>query len=763
MPHMIHHDMTLVVLSFLVAYFASLTALDMGARLRKANGKARRLWLTGSAVVLGGGIWSMHFVAMLAMNAGVPIGYAPGLTIFSLLVAIAIVAVGFHVVTVQEKPSIARQLIAGAIVGAGVSVMHYSGMAAVILPGWLQYDPKLVAASVVIAVVAATAALWLTLNLRNWWQRAVAAAIMAVAVCGMHYTAMAATAICTNPGAHPGENPISDLVLAGGVCAGVFLILCLAMVCVFVDRRFELLAEREAEALRAANQRLVTEVEEREAAQRSVLAANDALKTSQEAVRDLLDNADQGFLTIGADLTVDAQCSAACETIFGRPPAGESIVTLLCDSAPLEDAANVRATLESLFRDSDDYLRDLKIDLLPTEFQLEWTAVKVSYKFLADRQRLMLVLTDVTETARLAEAVDEERRRLEMTVLSMREGDSFWSLVSDYRGFLADELPDLAGRIGNPATSEELYRRLHTFKGLLAQFSFRWSPLALHDAETALAMGADAIALAATVEPLSEALDRDLAVVGQARDETAGSEAAPAQLQAFAREARRFVADGSTSSVASPLKAFLQSLAETGLIEVRSTLDLYSRSALRLAERLDKRIAPIEVAGEDVRLAPERYRDFLRSLVHVFRNAVDHGIETPDERVGNGKPEEGRITCAVRRRRDSLEIVIADDGAGVDRDALEAKLAAAGERPEDIRRMDLSDLIFRQGLSSREDADATSGRGVGLAAVKHELDQLGGSVVADTAPGEGVRFVFRIPTQVNDAGEPRYVIRKVAS
>lgn len=742
MPHLMSHDTTLVVLSFLVAYFASLTALDMGARLRKANGKARRLWLTGSAVVLGGGIWSMHFVAMLAMKAGVPVGYAPGLTTFSLIVAIAIVALGFHVVTVKEKPSIGRQLAAGAIVGAGVTVMHYSGMAALVLPGWLQYEPKLVAASVVIAVVAATAALWLTLNLRSWWQRAVAAGVMAVAVCGMHYTAMAATTICTRPGVHGGVDLTSEVLLAAAVCAGVFLILCLAMVCVFVDRRFELLAEREAETLRNANAALIS---------------------SQEAVSDLLDNADQGFLTVAADLTVDEQCSAACAVILGRPPAGEAIMDLLCADLPPEDADNVRETLESLFRDPDDYMRDLKIELLPTEFQLDWTAVKVSYKFLAGRDRLMLVLTDVTETARLADAVDEERRRLEMTVLSMREADSFWSLVGDYRSFLAGELPDLAHRIGDAGVGEELYRRLHTFKGLLAQFSFRWSPLALHDAETALSMGADEAALAATAEPLYEALARDLAVVGPAGEAAEGPDSAAARLQEFAQAARGFLTDASGPKPAPALRAFLESLADNGMIEVRSTLNLYSRSASRLADRLQKKIAPIEVAGEDVRLAPEQHRAFLRSLVHVFRNAIDHGIEAPEERAAQGKPEEGRIICAVRQRRDCVEIIIADDGAGVDREALEAKLAATGERPDRIRRMALGELLFLQGLSSRDEADATSGRGVGLAAVKSELDQLGGSVIAESSPGEGVRFVFRIPTQTPDAGETSIELRKVAS
>jgi|GEM_PF-3043178 len=762
MPQLIHHDTTLVVLSFLLAYFASLTALDMGTRLRKSQGKVRRLWLTGSAVVLGGGIWSMHFVAMLAMNAGVPLGYAPGLTIFSLILAIAIVALGFHVVTVREKPSIGRQLMAGAIVGAGVSVMHYSGMAAVVLPGWLQYDPKLVAASVVIAVVAATAALWLTLNLRNWWQRAVAAGVMAVAVCGMHYTAMAATQICTNPGAKAGAAPISDLFLAAGVCAGVFLILCLAMVCVFVDRRFELMAEREAESLRAANQRLVAEVAERQAAQGELSAANDALEASQAAVRNLLDNADQGFLTLSPSLTVDEQSSAACASILGRPPAGEPITELLCPDLPPEDVANFRDVLESLFRETNEGLRELKIELLPSEFLVAGKSLRAGYKFLADRKRLMLVLTDVTETTRLAEAVEEERRRLEMTVLSIKDGDTFWSLVSDYRSFLVDELPVLCEGVEAGSSDEELHRRLHTFKGLLAQFSFRWSPSALHDAETTLADVTGARALKRLSIALTEALERDLEAVGQSIDGTTDADGAPARLREFARQARSFLADGQAQAEQPEVRDFLAVVAKSGMIDLKATLGLYGCSATRLAERLDKKLLPIDIAGDEIRLEPERYRAFLRSLVHVFRNAVDHGIEPPEQRIALGKPEEGRITCAVRERRDSFEILIADDGGGVQREALEAKLVAAGEPPERITPVALSELIFRQGLSSKDEVSTTSGRGVGLAAVKHELDQLRGSASAESIPGEGVQFIFRIPNPANNA-EMIHKMRKVAS
>jgi NO-binding membrane sensor protein with MHYT domain len=275
-----NYDLTLVAMSFLAALMASYAALDMGSRLRRASRNARWVWLGGSAVVLGGGIWSMHFIAMLAMSAGVPIGYDFDLTALSLLTAVGIVAFGLHLVT-RPSPSIARQIAAGCIVGAGVAAMHYTGMAAMILDGTVRYDPLLVGASLAVAVVAATAALWLTLNLTRPWQRVAAAVVMAIAVCGMHYTAMSATSILCGARTMLAVDPQSKLILAAAVALGMFMILCLAMVCVFADRRFEFLAEREAEGLRDANR---------------------ALTQSRGAIKDLLDNADQGFLTVGPDL-----------------------------------------------------------------------------------------------------------------------------------------------------------------------------------------------------------------------------------------------------------------------------------------------------------------------------------------------------------------------------------------------------------------------------------------------------------------------------
>jgi chemotaxis protein histidine kinase CheA len=180
------------------------------------------------------------------------------------------------------------------------------------------------------------------------------------------------------------------------------------------------------------------------------------------------------------------------------------------------------------------------------------------------------------------------------------------------------------------------------------------------------------------------------------------------------------------------------------LLDVKAALALHGRVAPALAARLEKQLAPIVVAGDDVALPPGQFGDFFRSLVHVFRNAVDHGIETPEERELCGKSTDGAIRCEVRDGGDCVEVAISDDGRGVDRPALEAKLARGGVVAEESQT--LEDLVFREGLSSRRETTDVSGRGVGLAAVKHELDRLGGTVTVMSEVGAGACFRFRLPT-----------------
>ena len=480
--------------------------------------------------------------------------------------------------------------------------------------------------------------------------------------------------------------------------------------------------------------------------------ANIALAETETAIRTLLDNAEQGFMTITQDLVVGTQSSAACRAILGKEPAGTPVVQLLCREMARE-ADTMQETLTSIFRDSNEYVRELKLGLLPTLFTLDGKTIKAGYKLIAGGRQLMLILTDITETTRLSGEVERERQRLEMIVLAVTEADSFTALVDDYRAFLADRLPALQQTITRPGSVDELYRNFHTYKGLLAQFSFQSSPRTLHQFETVLSDANDWTVEAAEKAFPPTSLLANLESDLQGISEVLGTDflnsasrlsLSQAQLRAMKATAAEALAQHAFA-FNTPVRELLRTLAAVGGLDVKGALALHGRGASALARRLEKQLGPIQIQGDAVSLPPSIYGPFLRSLVHVFRNAADHGIESPQARQTAGKPDEGTISCGVASSEDTLQITIADDGHGVDRAALEAKLVAAGVSPSQARKMPLADMLFRNRLSSRDDADETSGRGIGLAAVKTELDRLGGSLTVETGRNIGTRFDFRLP------------------
>lgn len=250
-----HHDMGLVLLAFAVAVLASYTALDIGGRIKEARGGMRVIWLAAGATAMGGGIWSMHFIAMLAFSMPVPIGYDLALTVASLLVAIAATGIALFIVT-RGALDIRRILVAGSFMGLGVAAMHYVGMSAMRMSAQIHYEPGLFVTSIVIAVVAAIAALWLALTVEAWWHKVASALVMGVAISGMHFTGMAAARYVPTD-VEPAEAALTlpPHLMALGIATAAFYVLCLGLLSALADRRLSATAEAGEKALRHSRRR----------------------------------------------------------------------------------------------------------------------------------------------------------------------------------------------------------------------------------------------------------------------------------------------------------------------------------------------------------------------------------------------------------------------------------------------------------------------------------------------------------------------------
>ncbi len=191
------YDAKLVVLSVIVATLASYTALNLAGRVTVTEGRTSKIWLLGGAFSMGVGIWSMHFIGMLAFSLPVRIGYDVGITVASMI--IAMIVSGFALYVVSRRSIGARHLVyGGVLMGLGISAMHYTGMYAMRMDPPIHYDPLLFGCSVVIAMVASMVALWIAFTLRRedslmaQVKKTAAAVIMGLAIAGMHYTGMAA-------------------------------------------------------------------------------------------------------------------------------------------------------------------------------------------------------------------------------------------------------------------------------------------------------------------------------------------------------------------------------------------------------------------------------------------------------------------------------------------------------------------------------------------------------------------------------------------
>ena len=251
---------SLVVISLFVAILASYTALDLSGRIATAKGRTVYLWIAGGAIAMGIGVWSMHFIGMLALRLPFALGFDVGITALSLL--IAVLSCGFALWLVSQPRLPAWQLAFGALVmGAGISSMHYTGMAAMRMTPGIDYDPTLFGASLLIAVGASGAALWIAYNLRRntpyvRLARGGAAVVMGFAIVGMHYTGMAAAQFADESFCGAALTGLSGKGLDNLVLVTTLAVLAIALLTSLLDARLEARTAVLADSLSLANQEL---------------------------------------------------------------------------------------------------------------------------------------------------------------------------------------------------------------------------------------------------------------------------------------------------------------------------------------------------------------------------------------------------------------------------------------------------------------------------------------------------------------------------
>jgi diguanylate cyclase (GGDEF)-like protein/PAS domain S-box-containing protein len=361
------YDPKLVLLSILIAIFASHAALSVIDMLRQARHRWQRLmWLLVGALVMGGGTWAMHFIGMLALQLPCRVSYDTGITLLSILPGIFASAVALHLIS-RASFTFARMSVSSLLLGLGIGVMHYTGMAALSLDGLVRYDPLLFGVSLLVAVGLAWLALALNFRLRardgisRRMLRLLSAAVLGGAVSGMHYTAMAAAYFLSDGNPGQPDSPLNPGLLALMVSAMTILLIALVLVASVTQRHLGLVRQ---------------------------------LRQSEQKLRRMLETTQEGFwMADSAGLTLEV--NAALCAMLARPRAA------ILDRGLLDYVAEAdrAAFLAALAKRDDAAPRRFEITLLRSDD--DTLACEFSLSAMLDEDAnvsgLVALITDITQ------------------------------------------------------------------------------------------------------------------------------------------------------------------------------------------------------------------------------------------------------------------------------------------------------------------------------------------------------------------------------
>lgn len=481
------------------------------------------------------------------------------------------------------------------------------------------------------------------------------------------------------------------------------------------------------------------------------------LEYQSASVRNLLDHADQGFLWFGRDLKVKREYSYKCKHIFQKGIAGAYFPDLI--SGYFSDGGDsvFLAAFDSYFKNNSPVTDNVYLMLLPSDCVILGKSIRFEYRRIesAGEKAVMVILSDITEKVRLEKAMEEDRNKQRLIIKACAcQGqirqmlDEFREILTGgYRSFFRDDLPF-------HDSLNELFRAIHTFKGDFAQYGFVSAAAHLHGFEDrllSLVEAGEAASLPEVERIMSEAnpdemLEADLNVIyevwGRSYFEQSELISVPkSRLNELERQIRTGCADPDAAA------SLLHSLQ---LKNVKGMLEQYRDYLEYLSGRVMKQMPVYLVEGEDVELDPAEYSDFFKSLVHIFRNSMDHGLESDEERLESGKSERGLVECQISKQDDGwFTLRISDDGRGIDLEKLKEKAAETKVYPqEELEQMsesELCSLIFADRLSTKDTADSLSGRGMGMSAVQEACLRLGGKLAITTARNQGTSFCFTLP------------------
>jgi two-component system, chemotaxis family, sensor kinase CheA len=456
-----------------------------------------------------------------------------------------------------------------------------------------------------------------------------------------------------------------------------------------------------------------------------------ALDVRNQDMRVVLDHVHQGLLTMTRDGKVSVERSAMVARWLGELEQGVTFWDHLAHRDP-ELAAKFQFGWEAVLEDVLPL--ELTLDQMPKRVLLDGRHLELEYRPIFEDEiltKVLIVISDISDRVARERASAHEREVMAMFSAIQRDKQGFLDFVAE-----GTALVDSLVRADAGTDRVVLKRQLHTLKGNSSIFGIASIASTCHELETRLADNDGALPRAEI-----ERLQGRWTELGQIIASVAGDSSTRIEI-----DDEEFTAILNAIVSGTPRSSIARMIAHWRMERVQHRLGRFAQQARRLAEQLGK--APLQVRIEDgvTRLPRNVFVSFWGSFVHAVRNALDHGIEPPQERAACGKSEPATITLSTRIVGQEVAIEIADNGRGIDWDRIAAKAREHGlsADTEDER----VQALFADGVSTAQALTDVSGRGVGMAALRDACAKLAGHIVIQSSRGEGTCISFRFPLQV---------------
>ncbi len=459
------------------------------------------------------------------------------------------------------------------------------------------------------------------------------------------------------------------------------------------------------------------------------------------SLKNILDSAEEGFLTFGENFQVNPDYSKGCTDIFGKEIKDLSVADLLF-AGQTEIISDFKQGFGLYFQGKSK--AEIIFDLTEKETDVLGKNIRISYKEIAGN-KILCILQDITLEKQVAEKNRSEAER-QNRILRAIHNKYFFAHFLESANNLFAYLEVYSSNLPVEEEKVNLMRILHTFKGDSGYFGFTDTQSFAHESET---MISDSMLIETKISykeiliQLRKSYFKELKSItdtmGDAWIEESNGIIIPRQefQKLYAYVLKKVSKD-------KKLAMFLDSFRKITLAELFSRLPFIAAVS---AEKLGKRINPMVIQGGNFKIVPDHYLSLVESCSHIINNMLDHGIEYPYERESLQKTPEGSIILNITVNKKSISLEFSDDGRGINTRIIEKKAKDSGLIAQDqtLHTSELYSLLFADGFSTRQDVDITSGRGVGLASVKQEVDKLGGSIEVSSKIGKGSTFEIIIP------------------